>query len=98
MPVSLCERVRSFSNARPAFKYVCPCVFARDVGRCRHGECRRQRVSERDILGTQLIKRNDELGQLYEKIKIQQSTLNRGEQVVKRARMEEVGKASVSLA
>jgi len=37
-------------------------------------------VSERDILGTQLIKRNDELAQLYEKIKIQQCTLNRGEQ------------------
>ena len=39
-------------------------------------------ASERDILGTQLIKRNDELGHLYEKIKIQQCTLNRGEQVV----------------
>jgi chromosome segregation ATPase len=37
-------------------------------------------VSERDILGTQLIKRNDELSHLYEKIKIQQCTLNRGEQ------------------
>ena len=35
--------------------------------------------NERDILGTQLIKRNDELAQLYEKIKIQQTTLNAGE-------------------
>ena len=33
-------------------------------------------LSERDVLGTQLIKRNDELGGLYEKIKVQQSTLN----------------------
>ena len=41
---------------------------------------RGRQVSERDILGTQLIKRNDELSQLYEKIKIQQCTLNRGEQ------------------
>jgi len=36
-------------------------------------------VNERDILGTQLIKRNDELAQLYEKIKLQQCTLNQGE-------------------
>jgi hypothetical protein len=28
------------------------------------------KVSERDILGTQLIRRNDELALLYEKIKI----------------------------
>jgi len=36
-------------------------------------------LSERDVLGTQLIKRNDELGGLYEKIKVQQSTLNAGQ-------------------
>ena len=39
-----------------------------------------QVISERDILGTQLVRRNDELALLYEKIKIQQSTLNKGEQ------------------
>ena len=38
-----------------------------------------QLVSERDILGTQLIRRNDELALLYEKIRIQQSTLRKGE-------------------
>ena len=38
-----------------------------------------QVVNERDILGTQLIRRNDELALLYEKIKIQQSTLRKGE-------------------
>ena len=37
-----------------------------------------QVINERDILGTQLIRRNDELALLYEKIKIQQSTLNKG--------------------
>ena len=37
-----------------------------------------QVISERDILGTQLVRRNDELALLYEKIKIQQSTLNKG--------------------
>jgi len=36
-------------------------------------------VSERDILGTQLIRRNDELARLYEKIKLQQCTLSQGE-------------------
>lgn len=34
--------------------------------------------NDRDILGTQLIRRNDELALLYEKIKIQQSALNKG--------------------
>ncbi|XP_019900018.1 cilia- and flagella-associated protein 58 [Esox lucius] len=38
-----------------------------------------QVISERDILGTQLVRRNDELALLYEKIKIQQSILNKGE-------------------
>ncbi len=36
-------------------------------------------VNERDVLGAQLIRRNDELALLYEKIKIQQNTLNKGE-------------------
>lgn len=36
-------------------------------------------INERDILGTQLIKRNEELALLYEKIKIQKSTLKKGE-------------------
>lgn len=36
-------------------------------------------INERDILGTQLIKRQEELQLLYEKIKIQQSTLKKGE-------------------
>jgi hypothetical protein len=36
-------------------------------------------INERDILGTQLIKRNEELALLYEKIKIQRSTLGKGE-------------------
>lgn len=36
-------------------------------------------INERDILGTQLIKRNEELSLLYEKIKIQKSTLDKGE-------------------
>ncbi|CAF1073735.1 unnamed protein product [Adineta steineri] len=38
-----------------------------------------QIIAERDVLGTQLVRRNDELALLYEKLKIQQSTLNKGE-------------------
>lgn len=36
-------------------------------------------MNERDIQGTQLAKRNDELSLLHEKIKILQSTLHKGE-------------------
>ncbi|KAI9217974.1 hypothetical protein BC828DRAFT_389860 [Blastocladiella britannica] len=46
-------------------------------------------IQERDILGTQLIRRNDELALLYEKIKIQQSTLNKGE-IQYRERLEDI--------
>ena len=36
-------------------------------------------LHERDILSTQLVRRNDELALLYEKVKLQQQTLSRGE-------------------
>mgnify|MGYP001575160028 CR=1 FL=1 len=36
-------------------------------------------LNERDILGAQLIRRNDELATLYENIRIQQSMLHKGE-------------------
>eukprot|EP00931_Biecheleriopsis_adriatica_P005761 TRINITY_DN107246_c0_g1_i1.p1 TRINITY_DN107246_c0_g1~~TRINITY_DN107246_c0_g1_i1.p1 ORF type:complete len:854 (-),score=316.58 TRINITY_DN107246_c0_g1_i1:83-2644(-) len=45
-------------------------------------------ISERDMLGTQLIHRNDELALQYEKIKIQQRTLQGGELAYKQ-RLEE---------
>lgn len=48
-------------------------------------------ISERDILGTQLIRRNDELALLYEKIKIQESTLKKGETQY-RHRLDEIVK------
>ena len=47
-------------------------------------------ISERDIFGTQLIRRNDELALLYEKIKILQSTLSKGE-IQYQQRMEDIG-------
>jgi len=36
-------------------------------------------INKRDLLGTQLIRKNDELALLYEKIKIQHNTLANGE-------------------
>lgn len=54
-------------------------------------------VNERDILGTQLIRRNDELALLYEKVKIQQSTLLKG-QVQYRDRVNEIRVLKLKLA
>jgi len=48
-----------------------------------------QVIGERDILGTQLVRRNDELALLYEKIKIQKSTLDKGE-IQYRQRVEDI--------
>jgi len=54
-------------------------------------------LSERDILGTQLIRRNDELALLYEKIKIQQSTLAKGEAQY-RERLEDIRLLKIKIA
>ncbi|XP_035672654.1 cilia- and flagella-associated protein 58-like [Branchiostoma floridae] len=60
-----------------------------DAERMRQKKELDQVISERDILGTQLVRRNDELALLYEKIKIQQSTLNKGE-IQYRQRLEDI--------
>ncbi|KAK2572258.1 Cilia- and flagella-associated protein 58 [Acropora cervicornis] len=60
-----------------------------DAERLRQKKELDQVISERDILGTQLVRRNDELALLYEKIKIQQSTLNKGE-IQYRQRLEDI--------
>ena len=46
-------------------------------------------VNERDILGTQLIRRNDELALLAEKLKVQSQTISTGE-IEYRERLEDV--------
>ncbi|CAF1339533.1 unnamed protein product [Adineta steineri] len=46
-------------------------------------------ISERNIVGSQLIRRNDELALLYEKVKIQNSTLYKGE-IQYKARLEDI--------
>lgn len=60
-----------------------------DSERLRQKKQLEQVIQERDILGTQLVRRNDELALLYEKIKIQQSTLNKGE-IQYKARIEDL--------
>ncbi|MEE6486961.1 hypothetical protein FKM82_014744 [Ascaphus truei] len=60
-----------------------------DTERLRQKKELEQVISERDILGTQLVRRNDELALLYEKIKIQQSILNKGESQYKQ-RVEDI--------
>ena len=60
-----------------------------DSERLRQKKQLEQVIQERDILGTQLVRRNDELALLYEKIKIQQSTLNKGELQYK-SRVEDI--------
>ena len=48
-----------------------------------------QVMAERDTLGTQLIRRNDELALVYEKLRIQQTTLSKGESQY-RERIEDI--------
>ncbi|KAJ8025423.1 Cilia- and flagella-associated protein 58 [Holothuria leucospilota] len=60
-----------------------------DAERLRQKKELDQVINERDILGTQLVRRNDELALLYEKIKIQQSTLSKGE-LQYRQRLEDI--------
>lgn len=54
-------------------------------------------ISERNILGTQLVRRNEELALLYEKIKIQESTLKKGE-IQYRLRQDDIKKQKDAIA
>ncbi|KAJ3004461.1 hypothetical protein HKX48_001205, partial [Thoreauomyces humboldtii] len=64
-------------------------ISTADTDRLRQKKEYETLVQERDILGTQLIRRNDELSLLYEKIKIQTSTLHKGE-LQYRERVEDI--------
>ena len=61
-------------------------------------------IAERDMIGSQLIRRNDELALLYEKLRIQQSVLRKGEEQYRerlrqlRERQQEVSEAQRRLA
>ncbi|XP_064519332.1 cilia- and flagella-associated protein 58 isoform X3 [Pseudopipra pipra] len=60
-----------------------------DAERLKHTKEFDKVLSERHALATQLIRRNDEVALLYEKIKIQQAILNRGESEY-RQRVEDI--------
>jgi chromosome segregation ATPase len=55
-----------------------------------------QVINERDILGTQLIRRNDELALLYEKLRVQQAALRAGE-VQYAARLDDIRSLRIKL-
>ena len=55
-----------------------------------------QVINERDIIGTQLIRRNDELALLYEKLRVQQAALRAGE-VQYSARLDDVKALRIKL-
>ena len=55
-----------------------------------------QVINERDILGTQLIRRNDELALLYEKLRVQQAALRAGE-VQYTQRLDDIKKLRLKL-
>jgi len=70
------ERIKSFINEIGKLQFI---IRESETQRKKLKEEYESVISERDILGTQLIRKNDELALLYEKIKIQQSTLAKGE-------------------
>jgi len=53
-------------------------------------------VNERDILGAQLLKKNQELLQLYEKLKLPQSNFAKGE-IFNRERMADLKGLQIQL-
>ncbi|KAJ3282786.1 hypothetical protein HDU79_009664 [Rhizoclosmatium sp. JEL0117] len=55
------------------------CIAEGDAARAKLRKEYDSIVQARDVLGSQLIRRNEEISLLYEKIKIQTSTLNQGE-------------------
>lgn len=58
-------------------------IFGFESSRLQQKSLYEQTIGERDVLVTQLVRRNDELGLLYEKIKIQYHTLEKGEMAFK---------------
>lgn len=70
------DRIKSFINENSKLQSI---IKESEAQRKKLKEEYESVIGERDILGTQLIRKNDELALLYEKIKIQQSTLAKGE-------------------
>ncbi|XP_005520938.2 PREDICTED: cilia- and flagella-associated protein 58 [Pseudopodoces humilis] len=76
-------------NQEAEEKKLIKIIAEADAERLRQNKELDKALCERHALGTQLIRRNDEVALLYEKIKIQQAILNRGENEY-RQRMEDM--------
>lgn len=72
----LTNRKKNLVNEATKLKEI---IIAADKEREAQKEQYERIINMRDLLGTQLIRKNDELALLYEKIKIQQSALAKGE-------------------
>lgn len=62
------QQIKNFKNEIGKLQFI---IKDSENNRLRLKEQYEEDVSERDILGTQLIRRNDELALIYEKIKMQ---------------------------
>ena len=70
------DMIKTLDNDTSRLKYV---ISEAEQEKLKQKKDYEMVIAERDILGTQLIKRDEELSQLYEKIKIQKSTLKKGD-------------------
>mmetsp|Transcript_29099 Transcript_29099/g.36066 ORF Transcript_29099/g.36066 Transcript_29099/m.36066 type:complete len:133 (-) Transcript_29099:10-408(-) len=70
------EMIKTQENDIARLKYV---ISEAEAEKAKQKKDYEMVMNERDILSTQLIKRDEELHLLYEKIKIQKSTLKKGE-------------------
>ncbi|CAF3292589.1 unnamed protein product [Rotaria socialis] len=73
------KKEEAYANQQSEFERLNKQLMEANDERKKQMKQLQQVIAERDVLGTQLVRRNDELALLYEKLKIQQSTLNKGE-------------------
>ena len=86
--VSSEEMIKTQENDIARLKYV---ISEAEAEKAKQKKDYEMVMNERDILSTQLIKRDEELHLLYEKIKIQKSTLKKGE-IYYQQKMEDIWK------
>ena len=80
------EMIKTQENDIARLKYV---IAEAEAEKAKQKKDYEMVMNERDILSTQLIKRDEELHLLYEKIKIQKSTLKKG-QIYYQQKMEDI--------
>lgn len=80
------EMIKTQENDIARLKYV---ISEAEAEKAKQKKDYEMVMNERDILSTQLIKRDEELHLLYEKIKIQKSTLKKGE-IYYQQKMEDI--------